>query len=407
MKKIEVNTLPVVDNQKHGWPWIEDNKLISKDIYDRDVWPIISIVTPSFNQGQFLEETIRSVLLQGYPNLEYIIIDGGSTDGSIEIIKKYEPWISCWVSEEDDGQAAAINKGFNLASGEILAWLNSDDLYLKGTLHEIGRFFLHHKDVDLVYGGCQKISSKGKILNIEKATNYDFQKLLMHNIIAQPSAFFTKRFFSETGPLNEKMRYCFDVELWVKGSLSFRYKNHPKIFSKFRYHDDSKTVSQNLRMSKEASEVSIGVLEMNKTSHDFINKCIRLRYLNLAVWQWRIDKKNTKRIKAYLEKANINDSLFAIESTSHIVRPFLDLKSFLMQKPKCHQIEASISDMREFYREYIQPSFVDNLDKYLNRLVVFAYLKISLRQKNPYYFIKAIFTSLRYTVQLINLQIKK
>src|SRR5262249_19241824 len=128
--------------------------------------------TPSFNQGQFLEETIRSVLLQGYPNLEYLIIDGGSTDRSVEIIKKYEPWLAYWVSEPDRGQSHAINKGFKRATGEILAWLNSDDIYLPCTLIKVCRVFLKQK-ADLVTGGIVRNSTaSGQDVVIGRAAEY-------------------------------------------------------------------------------------------------------------------------------------------------------------------------------------------------------------------------------------------
>src|SRR5262245_43472888 len=122
--------LPPPPSAKTGWPWTEESRRLSNRTTEDRAWPRISVVTPSFNQGKFIEETIRSILLQGYPNLEYIVIDGGSTDNSLEVIKRYSPWLSYWVSEKDRWQSHAINKGMSHATGDIVAWLNSDDLYL-------------------------------------------------------------------------------------------------------------------------------------------------------------------------------------------------------------------------------------------------------------------------------------
>src|SRR5262245_47037233 len=126
--------LPAPSPGKTGWPWTEESERLPDQMPDGCPWPLISVVTPSLNQGKFIEETIRSVLLQGYPELEYIIIDGGSNDGSVEIIKKYSPWITYWVSEPDGGQSEAINRGLKRASGEFASWINSDDLLCKNAL---------------------------------------------------------------------------------------------------------------------------------------------------------------------------------------------------------------------------------------------------------------------------------
>src|SRR5688572_24844846 len=131
--------MPPPPPEKTGWPWTEESPQLPDTMPNGQPWPKITIVTPSYNQGQFLEETIRSVLLQGYPNLEYIIMDGGSTDGSVDIIRKYEPYIAYWVSTTDRGQSHAINKGFSLATGHLMGWLNSDDVYAPNALMSIAQ----------------------------------------------------------------------------------------------------------------------------------------------------------------------------------------------------------------------------------------------------------------------------
>src|SRR5262245_11264512 len=130
MRCPQLSELPPPPANKKGWPWTEECAQLPDRMPDGSEWPRISIVTPSYNQGAFLEETLRSVLLQGYPNLEYVVIDGGSRDCSVDVIKKYERWIRYWVSEPDRGQSHAINKGFEKTNGDILAYINSDDAYL-------------------------------------------------------------------------------------------------------------------------------------------------------------------------------------------------------------------------------------------------------------------------------------
>ncbi|HUI06242.1 MAG TPA: glycosyltransferase family 2 protein [Verrucomicrobiae bacterium] len=141
MRTPRLSELPLPPPGKSGWPWTEESRPVPDRMTDGREWPRISIVTPSYNQGRFIEETIRSVLLQGYPNLEYLVIDGGSTDGSVEIIQKYSQWFTYWCSEKDRGQAHAINKGLDRVTGQIGAYLNSDDYYLPNALAHVGRTY--------------------------------------------------------------------------------------------------------------------------------------------------------------------------------------------------------------------------------------------------------------------------
>jgi len=158
-------------------------------------YPLVSIVIPSYNQAQFLESMILSVLNQSYPNFKYIIIDGGSTDGSVKIIKKYEKYLAYWISEKDKGQSEAINKGFRRSTGEILAYLNSDDTYSKGTLLYIARYFQKHPDIDLIYGNAYFIDTHDKRIGKWETINYDFDIHLYDSaIVPQPAAFWRKQF---------------------------------------------------------------------------------------------------------------------------------------------------------------------------------------------------------------------
>ena len=201
--------------------------------------PRISIITPSFNQSQFIEGTIRSVIDQNYSNLEYIIIDGKSTDSTTEIIKKYENNITYWVSEQDKGQSNAINKGIQKATGEIIAWLNSDDQYLPDTFNSIATLFMQNPDVDVIYGDVENIFPDGKKeLYSNKFNTIEFLgKVSIH----QPSVFWRRKLHDQIGDLDESLHYLMDYDLWMR--LFFRYKTLkiPKTLSKFRVHPNSKT----------------------------------------------------------------------------------------------------------------------------------------------------------------------
>jgi len=208
--------LPTPSKNRSGWPWTDDS--VSEPQFEPGSCPLpkISIVTPSFNQAQYIEETIRSVLLQGYPNLEYIIIDGGSTDGSIEIVKKYEPWLTYWVSERDRGQSHAINKGFQHATGEVFAFINSDDYYLPGAFTRVAENFT--EDYQLFVGMTFQIGTDGVLTGKRRAPSLavddvaDWQK----NWFRQPGCFFSKEVFKKVGGIDESLKYSLDFDLWLR-----------------------------------------------------------------------------------------------------------------------------------------------------------------------------------------------
>lgn len=217
---------------------------------DGSDWPKISIVTPSYNQVNFLEETIRSVLLQGYPNLEYFIIDGGSTDGSVEIVRKYEPWLAGWVSEHDQGQADAIAKGFSRSSGKYVAWINSDDLYKPNTFEKIASVFAEYQDAALIYGGCVLLDEMNpRSPRIWAGKPCTVKELILEaNTIPQPAAFIRRTALEEVGGINSNLKFVMDHELWTRLGRAGNLVHVPDTLAEFRFHPESKSVSQSIEM---------------------------------------------------------------------------------------------------------------------------------------------------------------
>ena len=226
---------------------------------DGKPWPKISIVTPSFNQGEFLEATIESVLSQNYPNLEYIIIDGGSRDGSVAIIKKYEKHLAYWVSESDRGQSHAINKGFAMATGDVLAYLNSDDLYEPDALRLVGKAFAGDENRMWVAGSGRYIDSADRLLYVlEPQTPATLgEYLAVRGGMAQPSSFWRKSLWENTGgALREHLHYCMDEDLWIRFALAgARPHVLPDILSVRRIHDQAKTSTNQLGFARDVTRL--------------------------------------------------------------------------------------------------------------------------------------------------------
>lgn len=183
--------------------------------------PTISVITPSFNQSKFIEATINSVLNQGYSLLEYILIDGGSSDETLQVIKKYQSSINYWVSEKDNGQSHAINKGFKRAKGDILAWLNSDDVYCPDTLNIIGQYFAKNPHVMLLSGYCNLSDPELNIISVKKTVPFSHEHFLEGgNVPGQPAIFFRKEILELVGYLNEDLHYVMDWEYWLRISMA-------------------------------------------------------------------------------------------------------------------------------------------------------------------------------------------
>jgi len=211
--------------------------------------PLVTVITPSFNQASFIEKTILSVLEQDYPNLEYMIIDGGSTDGSVEIIKRYAARLSVWMSEPDLGQTDAINKGFARANGQILAWINSDDTYNPGAIREAVQFLMKYPDVGLVYSEANFIDSNDKVIGKFPAAQTDRTRLLQGYVhIPQQTSFFRAFLWKKVGPLDPSFFFAMDYDLWVRLSELAPLVFHPgRVWANFRLHGEAKTIASDER----------------------------------------------------------------------------------------------------------------------------------------------------------------
>lgn len=216
---------------------------------------LVSIVTPSYNQASYLEQTIQSVLGQDYPRIEYIIIDGGSTDNSVEIIQRYADRLAYWTSEKDNGQAEAINKGFARTTGEIVAWLNSDDYYMLNTVSVAVRCFEQNPDAVMVYGNMLAVDGDGNTLNVLKYQQLSLEDLLCFQIIGQPSVFFRRSALDESGMLEPTFHFMLDHHLWIRLAQQGRILHVPQVWSAARYHPEAKNRARAAEFGQEAFRV--------------------------------------------------------------------------------------------------------------------------------------------------------
>jgi len=215
----------------------------------------VSIVTPSFNQSSYLEQTMLSVLDQDHPHIEYMVIDGASTDRSIEIIRKYEDRLTYWVSEKDHGQAEAINKGFARATGEVVAWLNSDDYYLPGTISAAVKVFDENPDVVLVHGDMLAVDEEGRTFNTLNYRQLTLEDLLCFQIIGQPAVFIRRSALQKTRGLDTTFHFLLDHHLWIRLAQQGKLLHVPRLWAAARYHSAAKNRAQASEFGKEAFRI--------------------------------------------------------------------------------------------------------------------------------------------------------
>ena len=253
---ISLADLPPPPAGRGGWPWTVASAPAPATMASGEPWPTISVVTPSYNQGSFIEETIRSVLLQGYPSLQYIIMDGGSSDETLDVIRKYGTWLH-WVSERDRGQTDAINKGLRLATGELRAYLNSDDTYLPRSLQAIAAFMADDPECGLAYGDCEVVDEIGHSLGWLPRHPFNLKRTVERGeFVPQQAAFWRLSAQGQAGMLDDRLHFAMDYEFFIRLAKCAPVGYLPHPLAAFRMHGSSKTVSQSDRHWREALAVS-------------------------------------------------------------------------------------------------------------------------------------------------------
>ena len=247
--------------------------------------PRVSIVTPSFNQAQYIESTIQSVLVQDYPQIEYLIVDGSSTDDTVDIIKKYQGQLAWWVSEKDQGQTDAINKGFARASGDILAWINSDDTYEPGAVRLAANYLMEHPEVGMVYGDCNFINAEGRVIGRFASAQTNYRMLRQGYVhIPQQTMFFRGELWRQVGPLDPSFYFAMDYDLWTRISARTGIKYIPQTWANFRLHTTGKTIVADDRCWPEMIRVHY------RDGGSFFSIIVAKYYIRRLIaplWNWR------------------------------------------------------------------------------------------------------------------------
>ncbi len=255
-----------------GWPWTNEATTASPSMPSGQSWPKITVVTPSFNQASYLEETIRSVLLQGYPNLEYIVMDGGSTDGSVDILQTYAPWLTYWQSERDGGQTSAINAGWRRATGEGVTWLNSDDVLAPDSLITAALALFSREGFDLVYGNVLVIDHESQPLYPLSGRSYSASEIIVrgNNPIPQPGFLMKRQLIERVGWLDESLHFAMDFDYWVRIALYGANVAHvDHCLAYFRSHVEAKTSTAYLTRIRDRYRIFEKVFDQSEEGRKF------------------------------------------------------------------------------------------------------------------------------------------
>jgi len=221
----------------------------------QNIMTLVSIITPSFNQAAYLEQTILSVLEQDHSHIEYMVVDGGSTDNSVDIIRKYESKLTWWVSEKDSGQADAISKGFARATGEVIAWLNSDDYYLAGAVSAAVKIFEEYPEVVMLYGDMLAVDEHGKTFNRLNYKQLTLEDLLCFQIIGQPAVFMRRSILRTTGGLDPTFHFLLDHHLWIRIARYGKILHVNQTWAAARYHAEAKNRARAAEFGREAFRI--------------------------------------------------------------------------------------------------------------------------------------------------------
>ncbi|NIM93312.1 MAG: glycosyltransferase [Anaerolineales bacterium] len=277
----------------------EQTSEIESNNHQVEDFPLVSIITPSFNQGQFLGATIRSVLDQDYPRIEYIVVDGGSTDGSVDILKGYSDDLSKWISEPDAGQTDAINKGFSIATGRIFAWINSDDLYKPGAVADAVAYLQAHPEVGMVYGDADFVNDDGDWIGRFHSAETDYRKLRQGYVhIPQQATFFRSSLWKLVCPLDTTFYFAMDYDLWVRIAALTPIRHVQRTWASFRLHGEAKSMAsadrcwpEMLRVHKRLGGSQLSVIYVKYLIRRLLEPVLPYRlYARLWLQRWAMGR---------------------------------------------------------------------------------------------------------------------